>query len=109
MIDKREHIVIGLSGGPDSVCLFHVLYALKEEFQLSLHVVHVNHQFRPGAAEEDQHYVEMLCKEYSVPCHSFIYDVNRIAKEQGITSEEAGRKVRYQSFYEVAKAIYSKN
>lgn len=109
LIQKGEHIVIGLSGGPDSVCLFHVLFRLKEELKLTLHAVHINHQFRPGAAEEDQEYVEMLCENYHVPCHSFVYDVNRIAKERGITGEEAGRLMRYQSFYEIAQSLEMEN
>lgn len=105
LIEKGEHIVLGLSGGPDSVCLFHVLHSLREQFSLTLHAVHVNHQFRPGAAEEDQRYVERLCEAYQVPCHSFTYDIKGIAKEQGMTGEEAGRMMRYQSFYHVAKQI----
>ena len=105
LIQKGEHIVIGLSGGPDSVCLFHILYRLAEELDIRLHAVHVNHGLRPGAAEEDQRYAEALCAEYRVPCHSFSFDVNRIAKEQGISSEDAGRQVRYRSFFEVADRI----
>ena len=105
LIEKGEHIVIGLSGGPDSVCLFHTLYQLKEELGITLHTVHINHGLRPGAAEEDQMYVERLCADYQVPCQSFTFDVNRIAKEAGISSEDAGRQVRYQSFFEVAEKI----
>lgn len=100
-----EHIVIGLSGGPDSVCLFHILCQLKEELGIRLHAVHINHGLRPGAADEDQRYVERLCEEYHVPCHTYSFDVNRIAKEEGISGEDAGRQVRYQSFFEVAGRI----
>lgn len=105
LIQRGEHIVIGLSGGPDSVCLFHILYRLAEELDIRLHAVHINHGLRPGAADEDQRYAEALCAEYQVPCHSFSFDVNRIAKEQGISSEDAGRQVRYRSFFEVADRI----
>lgn len=109
MIEKGEHIVIGLSGGPDSVCLFHVLYQLREELDIDLHAVHINHRFRPGAAEEDQNYTEALCAKFQVPCYSFTYDVNRIAAEEGLSSEEAGRQVRYRSFFEVAERIRKQN
>ncbi|MDD3167879.1 MAG: tRNA lysidine(34) synthetase TilS [Eubacteriales bacterium] len=105
LIEKGEHIVIGLSGGPDSVCLFHILYRLREELNIRLHAVHINHGLRPGAADEDQRYAERLCSEYQVPCHSFSFDVNRIAKEAGISSEDAGRQVRYQSFFDAAEQI----
>lgn len=100
-----EHIVIGLSGGPDSVCLFHILYQLKDELNIELHGVHINHGLRPGAADEDQQYAKKLCAEYQVPFQAFSFDVNRIAKEAGISGEDAGRQVRYQSFFEVAERI----
>jgi len=105
LIEKGEHIVIGLSGGPDSVCLFHILCQLRREMDIHLHGVHINHGLRPGAADEDQNYAEALCAEYQVPCHSFSFDVNRIAGEAGISSEDAGRQVRYRSFFEVAERI----
>ena len=105
LINADEHIVIGLSGGPDSVCLFSVLNELKEELGITLHAVHVNHGFRPGAADEDQQYVEQLCAEKGVECTSFTYDCSAIAREQGLSSEEAGRKVRYESFLKVAERL----
>ena len=105
LINADEHIVIGLSGGPDSVCLFSVLNELKDELGITLHAVHVNHGFRPGAAEEDQQYVEQLCAEKGVECTSFIYDCNAIAQQEKLTSEEAGRKVRYESFLKVAERL----
>ncbi len=108
LINANEHIVIGLSGGPDSVCLFSVLEELKDELEITLHAVHVNHGFRPGAADDDQKYVEELCREKGVECTSFMYDCNTIAKEQGLSSEEAGRKVRYESFMKVADGLAAK-
>lgn len=105
LLKKDEHIVIGLSGGPDSVCLFHVLYQLRHDYAITLHAVHINHKIRPGAAEEDQAYVEEFCRQLEVPCSTFSYDVERIAKETGTSSEDAGRKLRYQSFYQVADSI----
>lgn len=106
LIEKNEHIVIGLSGGPDSVCLFHILYTLREELGIRLHAVHINHGLRPGAADEDQRYVEKLCAAYQVPCEAFAFDVKRIAKEEGISGEDAGRKVRYETFFRTAQRIF---
>ena len=105
LIDKNQHIVLGLSGGPDSVCLFNVLMDLAEDMNLNIHPVHVNHKFRPRAAERDQKYVEELCKARGVECRSFIYDCNAIAEAEGISSEEAGRKARYEAFAKVAGGI----
>lgn len=105
LIEKNQHIVIGLSGGPDSVCLFHVLLGLSKDWNLTLHPVHINHKFRPGAAEEDQAYVERIAEEAGCPCRTFVYDCSKIAADEKITSEEAGRKVRYQAFAQVAAEI----
>lgn len=105
MISENMHIVLGLSGGPDSVCLFYVLLELKNQLGIIIHPVHVNHKFRPGAAEEDQEYVEEICRREGLECRSFVYDCNRLAKEMGVGSEEAGRFARYEAFSIVADEI----
>jgi len=102
---RHEHIVLGLSGGPDSLCLFHVLLQLQIELNITIHPVHVNHKFRPVAAEEDQAYVEGFCARYGLECSTFVYDCNSIAKEQGISGEEAGRNARYEAFYKVGRRV----
>ncbi len=107
LISDNQHIVLGLSGGPDSVCLFYCLMELAEEMNLTIHPVHVNHKFRPGAAERDQAFVEKLCTDNNLVCRSFVVDCQAIADEEGITSEEAGRKVRYEAFSKVAGEICS--
>ena len=108
LIEQGDHIVLGLSGGPDSMCLFHVLRTVFKENEIGLTAVHVNHKFRPGAAEEEQEYVENLCKNAGVDCRSFVFDCNKIAEENHMTGEEAGRKVRYDSFFEVTKELREK-
>lgn len=102
---KYSHIVLGLSGGPDSMCLFDVLCRLAKEMELSLYPVHINHQLRQGEADADQAYVEAWCAAQGYPCRTFVYDCNQIAKEKGITSEEAGREARYEAFSLVAEEI----
>jgi tRNA(Ile)-lysidine synthase len=105
LIKKGDHVVIGLSGGPDSVCLFHLLLSIQESKQLTLHPVHINHGFRPVAADEDQDFVEALTASHGIACRSFTYDCKRIAMEEKISGEEAGRRVRYDSFAKVAEEI----
>ena len=111
LIDKNryEHIVLGLSGGPDSLCLFHILLHLQKELNITIHPVHINHKFRPVAAEEDQAYVENFCKKHGLECSTFIYDCNSIAKEQGISGEEAGRNARYEAFYKTGIRVMEEN
>ena len=115
-----DHLVLGLSGGPDSLSLYNALLELMEDnirtrgrfgFSFTLHPVHVNHKFRPGAAEEDQAFCEKLTKTWNekladaYPVRSFVVDCNAMAKELGMTSEEAGRKARYDAFRTVGKEV----
>lgn len=87
------------------MCLFHVLLSLQEELDLKLYPVHINHKFRPGAAERDQDYVENLCAEHGIRCTTVVRDCGKLAAELGMTDEEAGRKVRYDAFRSVAEEI----
>ena len=105
LLEDGTHIVLGLSGGPDSVCLFDVLLELSAVKNFRIHPVHVNHKFRPGDAERDQEYVEELCRQRGLTCRTFTVDCNALAREKGLTSEEAGRKARYDAFFETAQGI----
>ncbi len=98
MIAKGDRIVLGVSGGADSVCLFHVLLQLATAFELSLFVVHVNHGIRGEEAEKDEMFVKNLCENAKVPFWAVKADISYIAKKEGLTEEEAGRKVRYEAF-----------
>ncbi|MCI2062110.1 MAG: tRNA lysidine(34) synthetase TilS [Eubacteriaceae bacterium] len=105
-INRNEHIVLGLSGGPDSVCLFDVLTGLAAEIGFTMETVHVNHKIRPGAAEHDQAFVENICRERGIKCTVTVEHCEERAKEWGLTSEEAGRRIRYDAF-DRAAAAYS--
>ena len=105
LLEDNMHIVVGLSGGPDSVCLFDVLCRLSQEKNWKLYCVHINHKLRPKAAEEDQQYVQDMCRQRNVPCRVITADCGAVAREQGITSEEAGRNIRYKAFGEMASEI----
>ena len=87
------------------MCLFHVLLKLRQTYGWTIHPVHVNHKFRPGAAEADQAYTEELCRQAGCSCRTFVYDCSAIAKELRLTAEEAGRKVRYEAFAAVAAEL----
>lgn len=108
LIEPDEHIVLGLSGGPDSVCLFHMLLRLRQSMGLHIYPVHVNHGLRPGAADRDQRYVEELCRSHGISCKVVSADCNALARELHMTSEEAGRKLRYDAFYDTARQIAAK-
>ena len=108
LIEPDEHIVLGLSGGPDSVCLFHMLLQLRQSMGIRIYPVHVNHGLRPGAAERDQRYVEEICRSYDISCKVIAADCAAMAKELRMTGEEAGRKLRYDAFYDTAREISKK-
>lgn len=104
MIQKNDKIIIGVSGGTDSVALLRALHTLRDDYNLRLVVCHVNHKIRPGAAERDQEFVESLCKDLGVECCVKEADVSALANDWNMSDEEAGRKVRYDFFNEVAGA-----
>ena len=105
MLSNVGHVVLGLSGGPDSMCLLNILLALSEEKGFGITPVHINHLIRPGACHEDQRFCEEYSASKGLTCKSFVFDCEALAKEQGITTEEAGRHFRYDSFGSVVEEI----
>lgn len=102
LISPQDKIVIGVSGGPDSMCLLDILNYLKEELQIEIIVAHVNHMIRKEADIETE-YVKNYCKKQKIPCYVKKVEVEILAKEQKIGTEEMGRKIRYEFFKEIAK------
>ena len=75
MVTAGERVLLGLSGGADSVCLFHLLRELQEPLGFSLLAVHVNHNLRGAEAGRDAAFAENLCREYDVPF--YLYSCSR--------------------------------
>ena len=100
MLSKGDRVVAGVSGGADSICLLHVLLLLREEYDLTLAVVHINHGIRGPEAERDERFVKEICEGNGIEFKSSYYDVRKIARDEGLSEEEAGRKVRYEAFYQ---------
>ncbi|MCT4688071.1 tRNA lysidine(34) synthetase TilS [Vallitalea sp.] len=105
MIDKGDNIIIGVSGGADSICLLHMLCSLKSKLDIDLHVVHVQHGIRGKDADEDAKFVEKFCDERGIVCHVYYFNVKKLAKEKKMSEEEMGRKVRYQVFSDASKEL----
>ncbi|MEQ2129757.1 tRNA lysidine(34) synthetase TilS [Caldanaerobacter subterraneus KAk] len=105
MIEKDDKIVMGISGGPDSLCMLDVLFNLKGKFNLKLYVVHVNHMIRGEDAKKDAEFVEKLCKDLDLPFFLFEENVPYLAKKMGLSEEQAGRYVRYKAFEETLKRV----
>lgn len=100
MLKKGDRIAVGVSGGPDSVCLLYVLAELSGEYDASLVAVHVNHGIRGREADEDEKFTEDLCRRLGIPFRAFHCDVPKMAREKKLTAEEAGRAARRGAFAE---------
>lgn len=100
LFEKGENVIIGVSGGADSLALFLSLSELKSLLGLKLFVVHINHGIRVEAVNEAE-YVKKLCEERNVPFFLKEADVLNEAKNLSIGIEEAGRKIRYGFFEEI--------
>lgn len=100
MIKTKDRVIAGISGGADSVCLFFVLLELKKKMGIEFIAVHINHQLREEAADEDEHFVKQLCEKYGIKLEIFHKDVVSIAKKRKQSFEEAGRAVRREAFEE---------
>ena len=105
LISKGDKIVVGLSGGPDSVCLINLLCSIKEELNLKLVAVHINHMIRGEAANQDEIFAKELCENLHVDFYSKRIDINNYAKENKLSSESAGREVRYEYFNKIMKKL----
>ncbi len=104
MIEKKDKVVIGVSGGPDSMTLLNVLNNLKEKLDIKIYVAHINHMIRKEADEETE-YVKKFCEKIGVDFYLKKIDVEAEAKQYKIGTEEAGRNIRYNFFEEVSNKV----
>ena len=104
MVNSGDGIVVGVSGGPDSMTLLYILNILKEKLNIKLYVAHINHSIRKEADEETE-YVKDFCKKIDVEFFAKKVKVEEIAKELKIGTEEAGRNIRYEFFEEIAHKV----
>lgn len=102
-----EHLVVGVSGGADSVCLLKLLHEIRREWRLTLSVVHINHGIRSQEAEADACYVRELAEQWELPFFLIKRDVPALARERGQTEEEAGRELRYRELENIRRQQYA--
>lgn len=109
LVEPGDGIIIGLSGGADSVYLIHFLKNIQEEYALRLHAVHINHGIRGAEADGDERYARECAARLGITFESIYGDVPSFARESGMSIEETGRQFRYECFREVAELTgYSK-
>ncbi|MCK5192929.1 MAG: tRNA lysidine(34) synthetase TilS, partial [Desulfobulbaceae bacterium] len=103
MLKPKDSVVIGVSGGPDSVALLHVLLTLAPRFSLRLVVAHLNHCLRQSNSDKDAAFVASLAKKCDLPCYIHKEDVRKYQLENKLSLEEAARRVRYTFLNSVAE------
>ena len=104
MINKGDRVLVALSGGSDSVAMLHILNSLKTSMGFSLYAAHINHNIR-AEAKRDEEFVKNLCEKLNIECFIKSEEVLGYAKHKGISTELAGREVRY-SFFDYIKKEY---
>lgn len=105
MVEKNDQIVVGVSGGADSVCLLFLMKKLSMEVGFDITAVHVNHMLRGAEADRDEKFVKALCHDMDVRCVCVHSDVMALAREKKIGIEEAGRMVRYKAYDMVCRKL----
>ena len=103
MLKSEDSVIIGVSGGPDSVGLLHILIALAPRFSLRLGIAHLNHCLRHVESDNDAKFVASLSKTLDLPCYIQKEDVRKYQVENKLSMEEAARQVRYTFLKNVAK------
>lgn len=103
LIAYGDGIVVGISGGYDSVCLLHILYSISSQFALKLYPVHINHMLRDQEAQRDEDFVKEFCTSLGLQAFTKKVDIAAKARSDKISLEEAGRNARYDEFNRVAQ------
>lgn len=99
LLARGERVLVGVSGGPDSVALLDALVALQPEFDWQLHIAHFNHHLRGDESDQDEEFVRELAEDYELPCATSGADVRTWAESRKLSLEDAARRLR-RAFYQ---------
>lgn len=103
LLENGDKVLVAVSGGPDSICLLHMLNCIKDKFGIKISVAHINHLLREDEAFRDEEYVESTCEKMGIKCYIKRIDIKLLAQKRGISIEMAGREGRYEFFDEIMK------
>ncbi|MED4533432.1 tRNA lysidine(34) synthetase TilS [Metabacillus fastidiosus] len=107
-IIKGSTVVVGVSGGPDSLALLHLFLSIKKEYSLKIVGAHVDHMFRAEQSEEEMLFVKDFCCQYNIPCEAKQIDIPAYLNMNKISSQAASREHRY-NFYKEVMDAYNAN
>jgi tRNA(Ile)-lysidine synthase len=105
LLAPGDRVVVGVSGGPDSLCLLHVLTRLQAAYDLALHVAHLHHGRRGADADADARFVRDVAGRWHLPCTVARADVPALARAHHLAFEEAARRARYAFLARVAAEV----
>ena len=108
MIEDNDTIVVGVSGGADSMALLHFLLNINDDIKIKVVAAHINHCLRGAESDRDERLVSEYCKKYGIDFHSCKIDVKSESNKNGTSVEECGRKIRYDYFSNIAKKYNAK-
>jgi len=103
LITRKDCVLVGLSGGADSVCLLHFLHYLAKEKHFALAAVHVNHGMRGAEADKDEQFCRQLCQDLNVELIVKHVDAKAVSKKYDLSPEHGARKARYSAYQQAAK------
>lgn len=103
MFKPNDKVLVGVSGGPDSVALLHVLLELTPKYGLKLGIAHLNHGLRGQEADADAEFVSSLARKFDLPCYIKKRNIRQYQTQSKLSLEEAARQIRYTFYFEVAK------
>ncbi len=98
LFSSGDVVAVALSGGKDSVCLFHLLLSRAKELDITVKAINVEHGIRGESSINDSLFVKNLCEGLNVPLKALAFDCVTYSKENGLSVEEGARRLRYQSF-----------
>ncbi len=104
LINSGDILVLGLSGGPDSLCLLHILKGLEEKYAFSLRAFHLNHMIREDA-DDDEAFVKEVCRDLGVELSCVKLPIEDIARERGESVEAAGRIERHKALKDICDKL----
>ncbi|WP_286945674.1 tRNA lysidine(34) synthetase TilS [Acetobacterium sp. UBA5834] len=108
ILEAGDHVLIGVSGGADSLALLYFLDKYANQFEITLGVAHLHHGLRGAAADADEEFVKEFCRARNIPFFSRQRNIRQISQIEKISVEEAGRKERY-GFFSVIAAEHGYN
>ncbi|MBR0470655.1 MAG: tRNA lysidine(34) synthetase TilS, partial [Clostridia bacterium] len=102
LLQRGDKVLVGLSGGADSVCLTHALQSLSEQLGIEVYTAHVNHGIRGEEAVRDEEFAKSFSEKLGISCFTARLNIPEEARQKSISEETAGRIARYEFFNKIA-------